>query len=601
VTNIEVRRLGKGGISKIVVDAPGGRFAIKADLLDEEGHAKALDRILKKCPGLDREKLEQALDEECSRPEPSNDTLAERLLDYLRQPGKLDLFHGPDHDAFAFVPVGEHEEGKPTRKETMRVAGSMFKLWVSRQAYLALGKVPSAETIKSVLNAIAGDALFQSPERVAFVRIGHFYGTSPEVWIDLANDERTLVRVTPAGWSIVPASKAPIRFVRMRGQYPLPTPERGGAIGELRNFLNLDDRQWVLVRGFAVMAFRPHGPYPILLVNGEQGSAKSSLGRALRLLVDPNQVDNRRPPKDPQSLAISAKNGWLLSMDNMSGIQQWLSDDLCSLVTGAGFATRELYADGEEVLFGGARPLILNGIDDLGTRADLADRGIALVLRAIPDKERREESDLWAEFEDARPRMLGAFLDAVVVALAREPHTHLDSPPRMADFARWVEAAAPSLGLAPGEFLSAYRENRAGSSALALESSPFALAVRDLVERVREWSGSASELLSTLAPPAGMPTDRWPQTAKKVADLLRRYAPCFRAAGIDFEHDERDPKSRRTVYSLRVLPAQGSEPSTPVVQLAPEEPAEDAKDCAAPIQVDLYAAEERAAMQDDNG
>jgi len=46
---------------------------------------------------------------------------------------------------------------------------------------------------------------------------------------------------------------------------------------------------------------------------------------------------------------------------------------------------RQLYTDDEEVLFQAARPLLANGIEDVITRPDLADRGIFLMLPPIGD------------------------------------------------------------------------------------------------------------------------------------------------------------------------------------------------------------------------
>jgi hypothetical protein len=51
----------------------------------------------------------------------------------------------------------------------------------------------------------------------------------------------------------------------------------------------------------------------------------------------------------------------------------WISDTLCRLATGGGFAVRQLYTDQNEVLFDAARPVILNGVEDIVTRPDLAD------------------------------------------------------------------------------------------------------------------------------------------------------------------------------------------------------------------------------------
>jgi hypothetical protein len=53
----------------------------------------------------------------------------------------------------------------------------------------------------------------------------------------------------------------------------------------------------------------------------------------------------------------------VLAFDNVSGLPGWLSDALCRLSTGGGWACRQLYTDNDEVLFDGTRPAVLNGIE----------------------------------------------------------------------------------------------------------------------------------------------------------------------------------------------------------------------------------------------
>jgi hypothetical protein len=63
------------------------------------------------------------------------------------------------------------------------------------------------------------------------------------------------------------------------------------------------------------------------------------------------------------------------------------------------------------------RPILLNGIEEVISRPDLGDRAIFLTLAPIGEAQRRPESELWREFEIARPRILGALLDAVAHGL----------------------------------------------------------------------------------------------------------------------------------------------------------------------------------------
>ncbi|MCP4446975.1 MAG: hypothetical protein GY811_16740 [Myxococcales bacterium] len=183
-----------------------------------------------------------------------------------------------------------------------------------------------------------------------------------------------MVEVGPDGWSVIEDS--PVRFIRAAGMLPLPKPERGGSLDALRTLINATDETWILIKAWAVGAIRTVGSFPILLTTGEQGSAKTTLAKMLRRMIDPNKADLRSPPRSEQDLVIGASHGWALAYDNISYLPAPLSDALCRMSTGGGFATRKLYCDDEEVIFDAKRPLLLNGIEDFATRPDLLDRSI---------------------------------------------------------------------------------------------------------------------------------------------------------------------------------------------------------------------------------
>src|SRR5262249_56994604 len=111
-----------------------------------------------------------------------------------------------------------------------------------------------------------------------------------------------------------------------------------------------DERDWALVVGWLLAALRGTGPFPVLAIGGEHGSGKSSVAKVLRALIDPNQSWLRSEPRDARDLAISARHGYVIVLDNLSSIQSWLSDCLCRLATGGGFSTRELYTDDDEII-----------------------------------------------------------------------------------------------------------------------------------------------------------------------------------------------------------------------------------------------------------
>jgi hypothetical protein len=158
-------------------------------------------------------------------------------------------------------------------------------------------------------------------------------------------------------------------------------------------------------------------------------------------------------------LFIAASNGHVLAFDNLSGLPPWLSDTLCRLTSGGAFSTRRLFTDQDEILFAAARPVILNGIEDVITRPDLADRAILLMLAPIAERQRRPEHALWREFELARPHILGALLDAAAHGLHMLPRIRLNRLPRMADFALWATACESAFRPA-GTLETAYSNNR---------------------------------------------------------------------------------------------------------------------------------------------
>ena len=72
------------------------------------------------------------------------------------------------------------------------------------------------------------------------------------------------------------------------------------------------------VCAWLIGALHPRGPYPLLVPNGEQGSAKSFLCRVLRRLIDPNEAELRSEPRDERDLVIAGCNSWLIALDNLS-------------------------------------------------------------------------------------------------------------------------------------------------------------------------------------------------------------------------------------------------------------------------------------------
>jgi hypothetical protein len=477
---------------------------------------------------------------------------ADLLMELVEEAG-AELFHAPgghDTEEYATIQIGNH-------KETWPVCSKGFRRWLGRLYYERLEKAPGGQALQDALNVLAGKALHDGPECPVAVRVAEQGGT---IWLDLANADWQAAEITSTGWRVT--ANPPIRFLRKRGLLPLPLPVSGGSVDELRPLVNLPDPDaWKLYVAWLVAALRPDRPFPVLIVNGEQGSAKSTLCKLARALVDPNLSPLRRLPLNERDLAIAASNSWVLAFDNLSGLPAFLSDALGSLATGGGLATRELYSDADEKLFAAMRPILLNGIENVATRPDLLDRALMLNLPTIPDERRRDEEQLSHDFEAVRPRVLGALLDAVSAALRNRPAVRLTSKPRMADFASWIVASEPALRWQAGAFLDAYLRNRGAANELALESSPAAGLVLTLLANRGTWEGTAADLLGELEKLADDKTRKrrdWPATARALSGQLRRLAPNLRQAGVSITFGHH----RRTGTPIRLEPV-GKRPSPP--------------------------------------
>jgi len=446
---------------------------------------------------------------------------------------EAELWHDPDGNAWATVPVGGHHEHH-------RIRSRSFRTWTRRRFYENEGKSPSAQAVQDAVENLCGIAEFDGDEHRVSVRLAEHAGA---LYLDLADTHWRAVEITAKGWRVV--ERPPVHFVRRAGMLSLPEPERGGSLAELRPFVNVSDDDWPLILAFLVSAIRPQGPYAVLNLLGEQGSGKTTLARVLRRLIDPNAANVRAQPRDERDLFIAANNAWVVSLNNLSRLSPWLSDALAALATGQGLATRTLYENDEETIFDASRPIILNGIEEVAVRPDLLDRSLLVYLPQI--RLHRKEASFWPAFEQVRPRVIGALLDAVSCALARAQHVDAPVGLRMADFAAWAMAAEPALGIGDGAFLAAYETNRATAHDLALEASPVGMAVRDFMETRDAWTGTAGDLHQQLTTDERRASKKWPANGQAMAGALKRCAPALRAAGVDVSYDDasRDPRGRR--------------------------------------------------------
>ena len=479
---------------------------------------------------------------------------ADRLVGLVLESG-IELFHDPDQHGWTSIRVDGHFENHPIRSRP-------FQLFLLRTYYRETGKSPGAQAVRATLELLEAKALFDGEESPINLRVANHRG---KLYLDLCDRAWRAVEIDAEGWRIV--EQPPPRFHRTRGSRPLPAPERGGGLDELRRFLNVDHHGWTLIKAFLVAALRPGLPCPILVAKGEQGAGKTTACRIISALLDPRTGALRGVPREVRDLTAAARNSWIVCFDNLSHLPEELADAACRLATGGGFGGRELYSDHDQAVFDATRPLVFNAIPDLGTaRPDFLDRALIVEFLDMKPEMRRDEAQFWREFEQARPRILGALLDAVAAGLGNLAAVTLDQLPRMADFAVWVSACERALGLERGEALEAYRANCADARNLALEASPVYEPLREVAQA--GFSGTSSELLfllSKLASDSARRSRRWPKAPNALGNALRRMAGSLRSTGIEIYFNRADHQGRRviSVKLVSLVPQRSSASSAP--------------------------------------
>jgi hypothetical protein len=226
----------------------------------------------------------------------------------IRIAGEAELFHSADGTAYADIDVAGHRETWPVRSKG-------FRRSLSRRLYQETGGAAGSEAFQAALNVRDAKAHYDGPERTVFVRVG---GEEDRLYLDLVDEAWRAVEIDSQGWRIV--DQPPVRFRRSAGMQPILAPVSGGSMDVLRTFLNVgSDAEFVLVVAWILAVLRDRGPYPILALSGEQGSAKSTFSAILRKLADPNKAPLRALPREDRDLFIAAGNAHILAFDNVSG------------------------------------------------------------------------------------------------------------------------------------------------------------------------------------------------------------------------------------------------------------------------------------------
>ena len=433
-------------------------------------------------------------------------------------------------------------------KHTAPLGSRAFQLWLTQKFLGENGSAPRPETLRAAINTLEAKALFGGKKMPVYYRLGM---QEDAIQLDLGNDATKIIEINKTEW--LPTKGTQSNFLRPDGMHDLPMPAEGGTIDALRLFLNTSSNEdFVLVVAWLLAALRPTGPYPVLALTGEQGSAKSTTAKVLRSLVVPFHGNSRSLPDNERDLFIAANSSHVMSFDNISFLPKSMSDALCRLATGGGFSTRKLYSDDEEQIFNSVKPIILNGIGNYITRPDLADRSISVKLKTIKSSDRLSEQKFWEDFENAYPKILGALLTAVSHGLQNADKISPNALPRMADFSKWVMACETAFW-ERGTFEHAYALNAENQLDDLIDADPLAIVILGFMDGRTLWTGTSSNLSAEIKLYAET-TDQTqmvlPVSPDALGKHIERIKPILRQKGINISRVRSNDKNRTRLISI---------------------------------------------------
>lgn len=459
-------------------------------------------------------RAKQKLDDSTDR------NLKSKMLDsVLELTEDMVFFHDEHNQAYVFF------NGRCTK-----INSSQFKQLLSYMVHKQTGKAASSEVLKQAIGILEGRAIHEGSLHVLENRVARHGGA---ICYDMGNGSAVFVE---AGfWK---EGAAPILFQRHMHQQVQVSPCKGGDPWQIFDYLNVATEHMLLILVTLISYFIPFIPHPILHPHGPQGSCKSSLFKALKLLVDPSSVEILMCSNDRQKVIHVLFTHYMPLFDNLSGLSGEIADLLCQACTGAGIEQRQLYTDDESIIHQIHRCIGINGINIATVRPDLLDRTLLIQMERVASNLRREEGELWAAFEGARPYILGGIFDTLAQAMQIYPTVKLTGLPRLADFGRWGYAIAEALEQGKGaQFIRDYEANMKRQSDEIIQGNTLATALFNVMKNQLIWNttvGLAFEQLKASAQYPGKDDATFPKAARKLRDHLERLKPTLADSGISY-------------------------------------------------------------------
>ncbi|MBQ6380361.1 MAG: hypothetical protein IJJ41_02005 [Clostridia bacterium] len=421
-------------------------------------------------------------------------TQCEKAIEMLEEDYGAEFFKDEKNNVYVKVYLNEH-------MNLLSVNSDSFKTFLNGVFFMKYNRGLNRDVFNQIIDIVSFSPLFEmSKSDKLFNRIG--YDEEDSFYYDLSNWNGEVVKIANGYWEV--GSYYPVNFKRFNHQLPQLIPEENNAniknCAKIFDYLNISksDRQLFLV--WLISCFIPNIPHPILILNGEMGTAKTTTFTFLKKLIDPSVAETLAIEKDMRDLSVIFENHWFVPLDNISSINTETSDCLCRAVTGAATQKRKLHTNGEDYIFKYQKCIGINGISQVANKPDLIDRSIIIEMEPIKPEERKELTQLTKEFESDIPIILAGVFETLSKAKEIFNTVEIKSFERMADFEKWGYTISRVLDGVEftDNFIREYHQRIKKQKRDLLFNDVVALTLLSYLKNKAEFHGTMTLLLANL-------------------------------------------------------------------------------------------------------
>ena len=388
----------------------------------------------------------------------------------------------------------------------------------------------SSQALKNVVATL--NAIVKSGDKVEIVALRIYYDKENDcTYINVGDDAGRVIKVDRDGYRYITDSK--VKFITNSSILALPDIAHKGDITLLSKHLNITKREMPIATGFLITTLAGIKQYLLLNIRGVSGSSKSVTARAFQALIDPS-IYFSGAITNSADFALACASAHLVIQDNVTKISRAMANDMCIASSGGTKGKRALYTNMgmfNAVLF---NPLITTSLTGIDSFKDLNLRTATLDLPPMPKSERKSEDAFWKAFDRDKSVIFTGILDGIVAGYKHRGSIEIESLPRTADAAIFIQAAEQELGVS-GDFMKVFDENQAMIAGDSFDESPACSALLSFMTNRRQYKGPVTQLLGALKDSIGIQktyVQDWPDKPNALTKIIEEFKTSFEEKGL---------------------------------------------------------------------